>query len=82
MSAFMDLTPSHCCHDLSECNTVAVHAQLPDRSPDCYPHPTPPNPILTAATHSWSVIIKERGREEQRLTDKGRLINTQRQKQT
>lgn len=80
MSAFMGLTPSHRCHDLSECNMFSLTDHLIVAT---IPHQPPPaHPTLTAATHSWSVIIKERGSEEQRLTDKGGLINTQRQKQT
>lgn len=80
LSVFMDLTSSYCCLSTTYlCTCTALvrwpDTQLSDRSPKSYPIPS-------AATHSWTVLIKERGREEQRLTVKGWLINTQRQGQT
>ena len=36
---------------------------------------------FTAAADSWTVIIEQRGREEEALTGEGMLINTQRQRQ-
>lgn len=43
MSAFMDLTPSHRCHDLSECNTFSLTDHLIVTPSPTSPHqPTPP----------------------------------------
>lgn len=80
LSVFMNLTSSHCCLSTTCLGTFTALVRLPDTqlsdtSPNSYPIPS-------AATHSWIALIKERGREEQRLTVKGRLINTQRQRQT
>lgn len=42
---------------------------------------TSPGQFPTAAKEKWTVIIKQRSREEEKLAGKGRLINTQRKKQ-
>lgn len=62
LSVFLDLTSSHCCGDLSTTRLRSCTAllgcpgtELSDRSPSSYPIPI-------AATHSWTVIIKERSR--------------------